>query len=73
MALYSIDRAEAIINEYIPDERYRKALILKLCRNMSYEAIGEETGFSPSWVKQIIKRYRKDILSILSESQPNPV
>lgn len=73
MALYSIERAEAIINEYIPDERYRMVLILRICRNMSYEAIGEATGFSPSWVKQIIKKYRKEILQILSQSCPKTV
>ena len=65
MALYSIERAESVINEYIPDDRYRKILILKLCQNMSYEAIGEACGFSPSWVKQIVKRYRAEIMSLL--------
>lgn len=65
MALYSIQRAEAIIDEYIPDERYRKILILKICHNMSYEAIGEATGFSSSWVKQIVLRYRPEITAML--------
>lgn len=65
MALYSIIRAESIINEYIPDERYRSILIMKMCRNMSYESIGEALGFSPSWVKQIVLRYRPEIKSML--------
>ena len=65
MALYSIHRAESIINEYIPDERYRNVLIMKICKNMSYEEIGEALGFSPSWVKQIVRRYRPEILSML--------
>ena len=65
MALYSTDRAEAVINEYVPDDRYKKVLFLKICKNMSYEAIGEACGFSPSWVKQIVKKYRTEILSML--------
>lgn len=65
MALYSVQRAEDIIDEYIPDERYKQILRLKLCRNMSYESIGEATGFSASWVKQIVNRYRADIMSML--------
>ena len=65
MALYSIQRAESIINEYIPDERYRSILIMKMCRNLSYESIGEAIGFSPSWVKQIVLRYRPEIESML--------
>ncbi len=65
MALYSIQKAEALINEYIPDEKYKKILIMKMCQNMSYETIGEAAGFSPSWVKQIVNRYRPDIMSML--------
>lgn len=65
MALYSIRQAEALINEFIPDERYRSILIMKMCRNLSYESIGEATGFSPSWVKQIVLRYRPEIESKL--------
>lgn len=65
MELYSTSRAEAVINEYIQDDRYKKVLFLKICKNMSYEAIGEACGFSSSWVKQIVKKYRSKILSIL--------
>ena len=63
--LYSIKRAEEVIDEYIPNEKYRQVLKLRLCQNMGYEQIGEAVGYSTQWCKDLVKRYRAEILSLL--------
>lgn len=63
--LYSIKRAADVIDEYIPDEKYRQVLKLRLCQKLPYERIGEKVGYSTQWCKDIVKRYKDDIFSLL--------
>ena len=65
MSLYSIKRAEEVIAEYIPKEEYRQVLIQRLCHKTPYEEISGAVGYSPQWCKEIVKRYRNEILSLL--------
>ena len=65
MKLYSRTRAAEIIDEYVPNERYRRVLKLRICENMGYEDIGEAVGYSTQWVKDIVRRYRPEIMSLL--------
>ena len=63
--LYSIIRVAEVIDEYIPDERHRQVLRLRLCQNIGYEQIGETVGYSPQWCKDLVKRYKKEILALI--------
>ncbi|MBR6351715.1 MAG: hypothetical protein IKR93_05280 [Firmicutes bacterium] len=65
MKLYSRTRAAEVIDEYVPNEKYRCVLKLRLCEDMGYEAIGEAVGYSTQWVKDIVRRYRPEIMSLL--------
>lgn len=63
--LYSRTRAAEVIDEYIPNPKYREVLKLRLCEDMGYEAIAETVGYSPQWVKVLVTKYRKDIMALL--------
>ena len=65
MKLYSTKRLAEVIDEYIPSERYRLVLKLRLCENIGYEAIGEAAGYSPQWCKELVQKYKADLLSLL--------
>ena len=63
--LYSTKRVADVIDEYIPNERYRQILKLRLCQKIPYETIGEKVGYSTQWCKDIVKRYKEDIFSLI--------
>ena len=63
--LYSIKRAEEVIDEYIPKEEYKQVLKYRLCQKTPYEEIGERVGYSTQWCKEIVKKYSADILALL--------
>ena len=65
MPIYSAKRLCEIIDDYVHDSRYRLVLKMKLCENIPYERIAEEVNFSTQYTKEIVKKYKKMLFSLL--------
>lgn len=65
MQIYSAKRLCEIIDDYVHDARYRKILKMRFCENITYEVIAEEVGFSTQYTKEIVKRYKAMLFSLL--------
>lgn len=65
MQIYSAKRLCEIIDDYVHDARYREILKMRFCENFTYEVIAEEVGFSTQYTKEIVKRYKTMLFSLL--------
>ena len=65
MQLYSVKRAEEVIDEFIPKNEYKEVLKQRMCRKIPYEEIAESVGYSTQWCKEIVKKYRAALMALL--------
>lgn len=51
------------IDDYIINASYRLVLKLRYCEGLTYEQVGERTGYSTQHVKRICKTYKDFLIS----------
>lgn len=54
--MYTNSRMIAVIDEHVHSSWQREALKLRFCDGLTHEQIAEKTGYSPQYIKEIVKR-----------------
>lgn len=56
--MYTNSQIKAAIDEHVHVAWQREALKLRYCEGLTYEQIGERTGYSTQYIKEIMKKHK---------------